>query len=188
MANQLNGWWYAADAYLTLEHKKDNAKKVYEYFRARGWSNKGVCAMLGNMDVESSINPGLIEGRRPTLYPDAGYGLTQWTPYTKLSEWAEEMGLEWRNNGDTQCLRIERERLNEYQWVQNVNISFYDFSVATTESLSYLTNAFCRNYERPADPDIPERIRRARFWYNYLVFPMWLYFKVKRRNNVNADI
>ena len=78
MAYVLDGWYYAPDAYLTKEHRENNAKLVHKFFRGQGWSYHAICAMLGNMEVESSINPGLIEGRKTTLDPDSdGYGLTQ---------------------------------------------------------------------------------------------------------------
>lgn len=181
MADMLNGWYYAPDAYLTGEHRQNNAKLVKAFFRAKGWSYNAICAMLGNMEVESSINPGLIEGRKTTLDPDKdGYGLTQWTPASKLVNWANRNGLIWRNNGNTQCQRIQYEMLGEYQWVQNVKISFGEFS-KSTESVEYLTRAFCRNYERPADPDFDTRIANALYWYDFLRtrIPIWLLWKMK---------
>lgn len=181
MANQLNGWWYASDAYLTEEHRRDNAKLVRDFFAARGWTINAICAMLGNMEVESTINPGLIEGRKQSLSEDDGYGLTQWTPYTKLSNWATRDGLVWMNDGGTQCKRIQYEMENELQWITNIDISFRDFS-QSTESLQYLTIAFCRNYERPKNPDYAQRVANARKWYKFLHgLPVWLYFQFKRR-------
>lgn len=181
MAFVLNGWYYAPDAYLTKEHRQNNAKLVKAFFRAKGWSYNAICAMLGNMEVESSINPGLIEGRKTTLDPDSdGYGLTQWTPASKLINWANNNGLIWLNNGSTQCQRIQYEMLGEHQWIQNVSISFRDFSKSTA-SVEYLTRAFCRNYERPADPDFDTRIANALYWYDYLKkqIPIWLLWKMK---------
>lgn len=181
MANMLNGWYYAPDAYLTKEHRQNNAKLVKAFFRSMGWSYNAICAMLGNMEVESSINPGLIEGRKTTLDPDKdGYGLTQWTPASKLINWANKNGLSWRNSGNTQCQRIQYEMLGEYQWVQNVKISFGEFAKSTA-SIDYLTRAFCRNYERPADPDFDTRIANALYWYDFLKsqIPVWLLWKIK---------
>ena len=182
MAYVLNGWYYAPDAYLTKEHRENNAKLVHKFFRAAGWSYHAICAMLGNMEVESSINPGLIEGRKTTLDPDKdGYGLTQWTPASKLINWANANGLIWLNNGDTQCKRIQYEMLGEYQWIQNVPISFAEFAHSNA-SIEYLTRAFCRNYERPADPDFDLRIANALYWYNYLKSkpPIWLLWKMAK--------
>lgn len=177
----LDGWYYAPDAYLTREHRQNNAKLVKAFFRSKGWSYNAICAMLGNMEVESSINPGLIEGRKTTLDPDSdGYGLTQWTPASKLINWANKNGLIWLNNGNTQCRRIQYEMLGEHQWIQNVSISFGEFAKSTA-SVEYLTRAFCRNYERPADPDFDTRIANALYWYDFLKkqIPIWMLWKMK---------
>lgn len=182
MANQLNGWWYASDAYLTQEHRRDNAKLFHTFFAERGWTINAICAMLGNADVESTINPGLIEGRKTTLNPNSdGYGLTQWTPASKLVNWAELNGLAWENDGNTQCQRIQYEMEGEYQWITNVDITFREFS-QSFESLEYLTIAFCRNYERPEDPDYATRVARAKKWYKYIRgLPVWLLFQFRKR-------
>lgn len=181
MANRLNGWWYAPDAYLTQEHRRDNARLVKAYFTALGWSVNAICALLGNMDVESTINPGLIQGRKTELDPaEDGYGLTQWTPASKLINWAERESYTWRNDGNTQCKRIEYEWQNELQWEQNIAMSFAEFATSA-EDIAYLTRVFCRNYERPGDPNMPERVARAQKWYRLLYgLPVWLLFQFRK--------
>lgn len=44
------------------EKQKHNAIKIYNYFKALGWHDGAICGMIGNMQIESSLNPGLIEG------------------------------------------------------------------------------------------------------------------------------
>ena len=64
---------------------QNNAVLLWSYFKAQGWTLNAVAAMLGNMQSESTINPGIWEGLDPFV---GGYGLVQWTPYTKYSDWA----------------------------------------------------------------------------------------------------
>ena len=78
---------YSTNAYLSLSQMRGNAQYVMDLFQARGWSKNAIAAMLGNMQVESTINPGLWQGFDEFDY-DGGYGLVQWTPASKYIDWA----------------------------------------------------------------------------------------------------
>ena len=54
---------------------QNNAVLLWSYFKAQGWTLNAVAAMLGNMQSESTINPGIWEGLDPFV---GGYGLVQW--------------------------------------------------------------------------------------------------------------
>lgn len=161
--------WISKNAYLSTSEMQNNAILVWQYFGSRGWSLNAVCAMLGNMQTESTINPGIWES---LVVQGGGYGLVQWTPYTKYSEWA---GTDWQNNGDKQCERIMYERDNGLQWFRNPSVSvpdppitFAEFSVSTFP-VDILANYFLWYYEHPADPDQPNRAEQALAWYEFLV-------------------
>ena len=77
-----------------LEEMQNNAVLIWNYFKSQGWTLNSVAAMLGNMQSESTINPGIWENLDPII--SNGYGLVQWTPSTKYSEWA---GDGWEDNG-----------------------------------------------------------------------------------------
>lgn len=165
--------WIAKNAYLTENEMKHNAKLVWQFFGSRGWSLNAVCAMLGNMETESTINPGIWES---LIEDSGGYGLVQWTPYTKYSEWA---GTGWANNGNKQCKRIIYEKDNGLQWFKNtavtpVNppITFAQFSTSTLP-VETLANYFLWYYEHPGEPNQPNRAKQAKKWYDYLstVYP-----------------
>ena len=89
---QFNGYWIASDQYLNQQHRDENAKLIWDYLTALGWTPQSVAGILGNMDVESSMNPALIEGRGYHTLPDnntvlsittaTGVGLVQWTGTT----------------------------------------------------------------------------------------------------------
>lgn len=156
--------WTARNGYLTQAEMEGNAQEVWTFFRSRGWSENATAAMLGNMQSESGINPGIWENL--TSYT-GGYGLTQWTPYTKYSQYA---GGGWQNNGEAQCQRIAYEAENGMQWFRNpaapiVNppISFAEFTTSNLDVYT-LANYFLWFYEHPANPNQPNRGTQAAAW------------------------
>ena len=159
-------YWITGNRYLTQPERDNNAKIVYYYFANRGWSINAISGMLGNMWRESGINPGLWQNM--TEYGD-GFGLVQWSPYTKLFNWANDNGKS-PYEGDTQCDRIIWELQNNEQWIatENYNMSFYEFSIST-ETPEYLCYAFLKNYERAGIEEVEERIYWANYYYNLLL-------------------
>lgn len=155
--------WVAKNNYLTTAEMENNAGIVRGFFEGKqGWTPNAVAALLGNMQGESTINPGLWESLIPY---GGGYGLVQWTPYTVYSNWA---GPGWQNNGTRQCERIMHEYENGGQWYPTAEYpqTFEEWahSTDTPENLAY---AFMYNYERPASLDHPERKEYARAWYEW---------------------
>lgn len=72
---------------------QDNALMIASILTSYGWSLKGICAALGNMQGESGINPWRWEGDvvptlqtannwSPTELSNHGYGLFQYTWFT----------------------------------------------------------------------------------------------------------
>ena len=186
MSDLIAGWWSAPDQYLLTIKRQANANKFYSYFHKNGWTKKSIAAMLGNIETESTINPGLWQGRTPPTPPDTeyttdkGFGLTQWTPANKLVTWADGLSLDY-TRGDTQTARIQYEMENGLQWGDDVDISFYDFAHDDTQTLTRLVLAFLWNYERPADPNIELRQEQALKWYGYIGrIPVWMMFKMAK--------
>lgn len=187
MSSLINGWWSAPDQYLGIPHMQENAKRFYQFFVNNGWTRKAIAAALGNIQVESTINPGLWEGRTPPTPPDDEYttgksfGLTQWHPANKLVTWADSVFLDY-SMGDTQVQRIQYEMENELQWGSDVSISFWNFAHDDTQTLERLVLAWLWNYERPSAPDIPARQEYAANWYGTMGMPpIWLLFKIAQR-------
>lgn len=180
----MSDWVYIDNTYLGLSNMKINASIFWSFFvNGQGWSKNAVAAMLGNIQVESTISPRLWQGREYPADPyttDKGYGLTQWTPARKLITWCDETGLDYRN-GDAQLQRILYEQQNGLQWsTENIlNMTWDDF-IVSEESPEILARVFVWAYERPENPDILLRQKNARFWYNFLSHPpIWLLFKIK---------
>ncbi|MBO0473237.1 phage tail protein, partial [Enterococcus ureasiticus] len=95
---------------LTTDQEK-NAWAIWSYFKARGWTEESIAGMLGNMQSESGIVADIDE-----VGGGGGYGLVQWTPKSKLVDWCNARGLDYRTI-DSQCQRIQWEMENEQQWI-----------------------------------------------------------------------
>ena len=150
-------------AFASAEDMNQNAHQIYDFFRVRGWTSQSICGMLGNMQGESGIIADIDEAGG-----GGGYGLVQWTPKSKLVDWANDNGLDY-HTVDTQCRRIQWELENHEQYYATdaFPLSFYEFTQSTSDA-PYLAQAFIRNYERPYDPDQPNRWAWASNWFDIL--------------------
>lgn len=153
--------------YLTMDEMKINARYIYQYFTSNGWTLEAIAGMLGNMQTESTINPAIwqsLDYGNTSL----GYGLVQWTPSTKVTNWLSGNGYAV-DDIEGQCARILYEMAEgiQYYSTEDYPESFREFS-QSTKSPEYLAYAFLNNYERAKDRDQPNRQSQARFWYNYL--------------------
>lgn len=158
--------WISGNRYLSIDEMTVNAQEIMNQLTSRGWTKNAVAGMLGNMQTESTINPGVWESLSPNV--NNGYGLVQWTPATKLISWAESEGLDY-TSGDAQLQRIDWEVVNNQQWIATslYPMSFQEFKVSTLTP-EYLAQVFIRNYERPRNPNQPIRSTQARYWYDNL--------------------
>lgn len=152
--------------WLTQAEMETNARYIWNYLGSRGWSINAVAGMLGNMQTESTINPGIWEGLNAGTGP--GFGLVQWTPYTKYTAWCDDRNLN-PSDMDSALQRIEYELENGLQYYETSSypLSFAEFKVST-ESPYYLGMAFLANYERPAVSYQPRRGEQAQQWYEFL--------------------
>lgn len=153
--------WISGNRYLTTAEMQNNAEIVQGYGVAQGWSPNAICAILGNMSWESTINPG--------IWGDNGdaYGLVQWNPYTKYSEWA---GSGWQNNGTRQLERISYEAANGLQWssVPPAPYTMTQFLYDRVSGIDTLTRYWCWYYERPSVTAMETRIYWANYWATHL--------------------
>lgn len=153
--------------WLTQSQMEENASYIWQKLSENGWTIQAVSGMLGNMQSESTINPGIWQNLDPSN-PELGYGLVQWTPSTKYTNWCAERGLS-PGNIDSALERIEWELENGVQYYPTTNYpeTFAEFKVST-KSPYYLAGAFLYNYERPAEPNPTLRGSQAENWYTYL--------------------
>lgn len=143
--------------------QETNARYIYSYFVNKGWTPQAVCGMLGNIQSESGIVADIWEsGVGP------GYGLVQWTPSSKLIDWCNSQGLDYHDIG-AQCARINYEMNNGIQFAPSMSYTMTAQQfIKSTESANTLGLVFLANYERPLNPDQPQRGTQAEYWYSLL--------------------
>lgn len=161
---------------LPKRYQELNALYIAIAFMVEGdWSVNAIAAILGNMQAESTINPGRWQSDR--VGGDAtghGYSLVQWTPYTKYTNWCANNGYDDPSEMDAALARIQYEVRNNIQWIgvgKWYGMTFKEFT-QSTNSVEDLAAAFLLCYERPADQSESVQQYRgtlARNWYNYIM-------------------
>ena len=145
-----------------------------------------IAAILGNMEVESTLNPILNE------VGGSGYGLVQWTPKQVLIDHVATLGLSDYTSGDTQIAVIPHEIRNETnveEWysslafVSNYYNSGATFDMVGITGINFLNNTmnwsadklailFMACYERPSyDPNTnhyEDRQSNALKWLQFM--------------------
>lgn len=159
--------YYSGNYYLSLDQMRVNAEFIYSYLLPLGWSKNAICAMLGNFQRESTINPGIwqnLDSGNTSL----GYGLCQWTPATKYLDWCNTLGYD-PSEMESNLERIIYEVVNNIQYITTDSYpeTFNEF-VTSTKSVEYLTKAFLHNYERAGVQAEEERVQNALYWYQTL--------------------
>ncbi len=159
--------WTIGNYYLNETQMQGNALEVYILFSDRGWSLNAIAGILGNMESESTINPGIWQNLNSGNY-SGGFGLVQWTPATNYTNWASANGYDI-SDPDGQLLWIDTQTVPTGQWIatSDYDISFDSFKTSA-QSPEYLASAFLKNFERAGIEVESERRTQARKWYNYL--------------------
>ena len=153
--------------YLTQGEMESNAKEIYTYLSDKGWTINAISGLLGNMQRESTINPGLWQSLKEGNY-SGGYGLVQWTPATNYTDWARSNGYDI-SDPQGQMLWIDTMTVPFGQWIatSQYDLSFQEFKTST-QTPEWLASAFLKNFERAGVEVEEERRSQARKWYNYL--------------------
>ena len=157
---------YKQDEYLNEEQMQVNATIIYTELSEKGWSHNAICAVLGNMQQESNINPGMTERGG-----GSGFGLVQWTPSTKYTNWADANGRRYNSILGQLRFLIVSMQPGAGEWFQNRNYPDYYLSanefICSTASTDYLTAVFLYSYERAGSPHLENRQAYARYWADY---------------------
>lgn len=157
--------WIKGNRYLTSSEMQNNALLVKNYLSKRGWSLNAIAALLGNMQSESTINPGIWQDLTEGT---GGYGLVQWTPHTNFTEWADSNGYSW-SNGNAQLKWIDEVTVSFGQWLTTTTYNFtFDQFKRSTESPEYLASAFLKNFERAGEEVEEKRRSQAKTWYAFI--------------------
>lgn len=154
-------------AYLTQSEMENNATEFYGYFNSKGFTVESVAGMLGNLQQESNINPGM----KQTASASSGWGLIQWTPSSNLTNYATAHGSDW-TTGEIQTQLMWDEIINGYggQWIPKPSLG-YGYTGAEFSQLTDVAEA-CRAYlyerERAGVEALDKRLTYAGNWYEYL--------------------
>lgn len=179
--------WISDDRYLNQSEMENNANIVINYYRGQGLDDRTIAAILGNMQAESTLSPGLNERGG-----GGGYGLVQWTPKSDLIDACSTLGLSPYTSGDIQIQVIIQEIIGPQsvrQWYTSQGfISNYYNSGATNDMIGVTGNDFLHNtmnwnpdklaimfmagYERPSyNPLINHYENRKQYalnWFTYM--------------------
>lgn len=179
--------WISDDRYLTQSEMENNANIIINYYRGQGLDDRTIAAILGNMQAESTLSPGLNERGG-----GGGYGLVQWTPKQDLIDACNYLNLSPYTSGDVQIQVVIEEIIGDQsirQWYTSQGfISNYYNSGATSDMIGITGNDFLHNtmgwnpdklavmfmagYERPSyNPLINHYQNRQQYaldWFTYM--------------------
>jgi hypothetical protein len=159
--------WISGNRYLSETEMQNNASIIYNTLKGRGWSTNAIAGILGNMESESTINPGIWQNLNSSNI-SGGFGLVQWTPSTNYTDWANSKGYEI-SNGAGQLEWIDEQTTVTGQWIPTAAypLTFPEFKTSS-DTPENLASAFLKNFERAGVEVEAERRSQARSWYNYI--------------------
>ena len=161
--------------------KNDTELTVWKFLKGKGLNDFAVAGIMGNLYAESSLQPTNLENYYESklamtdkqytaavdngtytnfVYDKAGYGLAQWTFYTRkqnLLDFARECGA---SIGDLNMqLNFFWKELQDYSGLLSDLKNVNDVDIAST--------LFLVNFERPADQSTAVQLKRADFAQNF---------------------
>ena len=157
----------SSNKYLTQKEMQENVNEIYTYLNKKGWTINAIAGLLGNIQRESTINPGLWQSFKEGDY-SVGFGFVQWTPATKYTNWATANGYEI-GDGIGQLYWIDQLTESSGEWlpVAPYKLTWAQFKTST-ETPEYLASAYLKNFERAGTEKEDERKQNARAWYDYI--------------------
>jgi N-acetyl-anhydromuramyl-L-alanine amidase AmpD len=155
---------------------------IWNYFKQRGFNDFGVAGLMGNLFAESALNPKnlqqtyekklgftddsyteAVDNNTYTnfVYDKAGYGLAQWTYYSRKQGLLDFAKNNSKSIGD---LDIQL----EYLWyeLKTMYKSVVNTLKAATSVLE-ASNAVLLDFERPANQSVEAQNRRASYGQKY---------------------
>lgn len=83
LIQKINGWWMSTDTLMGSTDTSsigsrmiDNARKIRDYFKSKGWSDSAIAGMLGNIQLESTFSPALIQSTNRWRLPNSAANLS----------------------------------------------------------------------------------------------------------------
>ena len=169
----------------TSKSQLDLARKIWNYFLGKGWTEEGVAGMLGNLHAESMISSYRKQGdfsadlgpsikytkendadRHGFVTDSVGYGLAQWTYPTRKEKLWDFTHANNKSISDENC---QIEFLNK-----ELEGGILGKSLETIKKSKNVAEAcilFMMKFENPADKSAKkqrERVEYAMQWYEQL--------------------
>lgn len=152
---------------MSSAEMQNNAIQIYGQLTLYGWSLNAIAGVLGNMTVESSLNPAQTQYGYPVGSMSGGYGLVQWTPASKYKNWATDNNHDI-TDGFWQIYDLDTQAHGtEYIMKSAYPLSYSEFKTST-DTPAYLTEVFLKNYERAGVEALDKRVEWANYWYEFL--------------------
>lgn len=152
--------------YFSTSQMQNNATEFYNYFTNKGATLEAICGMLGNIQRESTLNPGIKQGSSTSL----GWGLIQWTPSTVLTNWCKTYGYNWYD-GSAQCERISCEGEGTKGaggcWIPTTEYAYSWSEFLALTDVAEATKAYLYERERAGVVALSDRLQYASEWYAY---------------------
>lgn len=186
----------AATYTLTQSEMENNASLIFNALSAKGWTLAAIAGALGNMQSESTLNPGACEGghgtpRGSSQFYGGGLGLIQWTDYPAYQAayrhpilwYAAQNNANWydgiiqcnllneaNNSAITSCGYNEGAR---WGWqtsnsYPSISFSSYKAFTGTPEDAAIYFFYDMEWHYSVEDGTLSTRKQRARYWYDYL--------------------
>lgn len=155
-----------------------NEQRIWQYFEKKGFSKYGIAGLMGNLRAESGLNPKNLQntyekslGMTDAQYTQAvdngtytnfikdsaGYGLAQWTFWSRKEKLMEFAKSNKRSIGD---LDMQLDFLYK-ELKENYSSVFKTLCNAT--SVLEASNAVLLKYERPANQSLEVQKKRAAY-------------------------
>lgn len=148
----------AKAASFQASRPKGGEAEVWRELRKAGFNEKRAAGIMGNIQVESGFDPQIIQGgghsTRPTDAGSSGYGLVQWTPGRKLSDYIGGATPTVANQVATLKAQLDGKGPHSEAAAGR---AFY-----ATTSVEEAAEVFHLRYERSASTNSSERIRNAK--------------------------
>lgn len=144
------------------KNEQNNAIIMYLYLKEKGWADNPIYAVLGNTNQESHFDPTC----KNTRGSNNAYGLLQWDPQTKWTNWARTHGKD-KTDGFGQLEFFIDTHSKEWFKKDEYQLTWDEFIHDTTHSLEWLTRAFCKEYERAGQAEMAKRITYANKWKSF---------------------
>lgn len=161
---------------------KSNEEKIWNFLKSKGLNDFGVAGLMGNLYAESALNPQNLQntyekklgytdaeytaavdsGRYSGFVNDsAGYGLAQWTFWSRKAALLEYVKAARASVGDLETqLRFLHKELSE-------NYAALLALLKSATSVRQASDAVLTQFERPADQSGNVKIKRASYGQRY---------------------